>query len=120
MDMDDSRVKTLETKTSCHLFSERCIAMIAEHQWDRNLAEPDDWHTHDEAVLDLLERVDMQMRGQNPRVIAEALRHVLNNELQQEPEILANLIAYLGFVLDGKLRHDEQIEHARNVWASND
>lgn len=93
--------------------------MIAEHQWDRNLPEPEDWHTHDEAVIDLLERVDKQTKGNNPRVIAEALREILNHELQQEPEILAHLIAYLGFVLDGKLRHDEQLEHAREVRASN-
>ena len=115
MDMNECNVKALETKTSCHLFSEGCIVKITKHQWESNMPEPDDWHEHDEAVLDLLGRVGKQVRGHNPRIIAGAIQEILNNELQDEPEILANLIAFLGFVLDGKLRHGEQVDHARAI-----
>ena len=46
-------VGSLETRTRCHPFSEWYIETITKHRWESSLPEPEDWQSHNEAVLDL-------------------------------------------------------------------
>ena len=56
--------------------------------------------------------MNKQVLTHAPRVIAGSVQEVLNKELHEEPESLAYLIAFLGFVLNRSLRRDGQDPHA--------
>lgn len=113
MDMDECSVKTLEAKTPCRLFSVRCIAMIAKHQY--RLPEPRDQFEHDEAVLELMGAGVELMWEKDPAMIAESLTQAINRELSNQPVYLANMLGWIGLYLDSDLLRREQLEHAQRA-----
>ncbi len=115
MDRDECSVKTLEAKTQCRLFSERCIEMIAKFQWNSKLPEPPDQYAHDEAVLELSEALVKIIWEKDPAVIAEALTKAINCELSNQPMYLANMLATIGLYLDSDLLRREQLEHSQRT-----
>lgn len=109
--------KTLEERTECRLFSQRCIEAVARYQY--RLPEPPNWPDHDDAVDELRFGVVDLAQGNTPAVIGSALGSAVNDLIQQEPEIIANMLGFLGLVLDSELLHREQLEHTRRIEAKN-
>ena len=96
MDLDECSVKTLEAKTQCRLCSVRAIEAVTRYQY--RLPEPSNWPDHDDAVDELRFRVVDLAQGKGPRVIGSALGSAINDLIQQEPEIIANMLGSISIV----------------------
>ncbi len=104
MKQDDE--KTLEEKTQCRLFSQRVIDAVAEHKYLETAIDDDEANAVSHTVVELL-------RNHDPAIVAEALRDGVDWILQDEPKLLARLLADLGLVLDCTLLDIEMREQAK-------
>lgn len=109
--MGTKKAKTLEQRTGCRLFSERAIAAIAEHEYDEVEYDED-------LANDLAYEITKILWDHEPEIVAYVARSVVTHALSRKPALLANLLAFLGVVLDSELLHHEQLAWSRAVQAS--
>ena len=109
--MRKKRKQTLEELTGCRLFSGRAVAAIAEHQYSR-------FEYDEDLAEDLSFALRKPLLQHDPAIAAHVIRDLVCDRLTHEPEQLANLVAFLGLVLDCELLRREELERTREMRAA--